>query len=216
MIAANRHRTIGPAATNTPGHGPGPTPGAEPASIGVLAKPLQTSEAAPRRPFARSPERTFANAASAPGRPLHDRHVSCRPRPGRDPSLQPPAVRDGAAHGDRADRQGGEADHRLQGRRADEFWVRGHMPDYPSDAGRAHVRGGRPALELLLQGGRPAGDRLRRLRGDGGRPVSRPGPPGRPARCSSARPSGCTGGTRSSTSRASSARTWSSTARSWA
>ena len=44
---------------------------------------------------------------------------------------QSPAVRDGSAHRDQLRRRREQAGRRLQGRGADEFWVRGHMPDYP-------------------------------------------------------------------------------------
>ena len=101
---------------------------------------------------------------------------------------------------------------RLQGRAADEFWVRGHMPGLPAVAGRADVRGGGPAgcRTTSSRSGLMAG-RLHRLRRHGERPLPRLGPAGRPAGAGRQGDAAQPPADRSSTSRASSARRWSST-----
>ena len=59
--------------------------------------------------------------------------------------------------------------------RHDEFWVRGHMPDYPHHARRHDLRGSRAALQLLHSHQWADGRRLHGLWRAGECPLSRPG-----------------------------------------
>ena len=61
---------------------------------------------------------------------------------------------------------------------SDEFWVRGHMPDYPLMPGVLICEAAAQLSSYLLQRGPTARGGVHRFRRDGGRPVPRPGPPG--------------------------------------
>ena len=113
---------------------------------------MRRSPPRPPCPAAIAIEKGSRACRQRPGRPRLHRHLARPGRSGGDPPLEPAAVRDGAAHGDRPPRPGEQADHRLQGRRHRR--VLGPRPHarLPADARRADVRGGRAALELLLQG----------------------------------------------------------------
>src|SRR5689334_21582787 len=92
MIASNRRRrTPSPGRTLLRSGRPAVTP-----SLAVRAPdlPLRCPMVAIRRDDLL--ERTFANAAGAPGRPLHLRHLARARRPGRNPAPQSSALRDGS------------------------------------------------------------------------------------------------------------------------
>ena len=65
---------------------------------------------------------------------------------------------------------------------ADEFWVRGHMPDYPLMPGVLMCEAAAQLSSYYCKATGLLEDRVRRLRRDGGRAVPRPGPARRPAR----------------------------------